>query len=969
MTSRPTPADASPEPPAGTLLSGRRTLLIVWPFLAIALLQVAVAAVSVDILAALRGYVEGESLWAKAHKEAAVHLERYATTHDPAQYQAFKVSIAVPLGDQRGRIELEKPDYDRDYVVRNWLAAGNPPEDIAAAIRVFRWFRNVDFMKRVVADWALADGYIEQLDQISDELHTRIGGGASLADTAHLVPGIRDIGERITPLNRRFSTTLGDASRRTRSVLLWTNIAMAFTLLPLGVLLSYRMVRRGAAFEAALLRSEQRFQLAVAGSNDGIWDWNLASGEIYFAPRGRELLALPDGTPGSVRTLVARTHPDDRRGVHAALRAHLDHGTPFDVEFRALAGQGGRWCRMRGESVRDASGRAYRMAGSLSDITDRKRAEAQLFAEKERAQVTLQSIGDAVITTDVTGAVQYLNPVAQALTGLSLEDARGRPFTQVCPLVIESSREPAPDPVRAVVEGQGSAEQYEEVMLARPDGREIAVDRSAAPIRDRAGQVVGAVLVLHDMTRERQYAARLSYQATHDELTGLINRREFERRLTHALQGANELGRHHAVMYLDLDQFKVVNDTCGHAAGDELMRRVTTTLQRRLREGDTLARLGGDEFGVLLENCPPGPAERIAELLREDINEQPFAWQGRSFRISVSIGLVHVADESFSLADILSAADTACYMAKEKGRNRMQVYRKGDSELSLRQGEMEWVGRIHRARDENRFLLYAQEIFPSHMPRSTASHVELLVRMVDEHGTLVPPGAFLPAAERYNVMSLVDRWVMEEAFRVIEKLNSRPEGNALRLFSINLSGVSIGDERFLDFVRELFERHRVPHHSICFEVTETAAVANLNRAAHFIEQLRDLGCRFSLDDFGSGMSSFSYLKHLPVDFLKIDGSFVKDMLVDPIDRAMVEAINSIGHVMDKRTIAEFVEDREILRALREIGVDYAQGYGLSRPRAFDETWGLPPLRVVSDAREWARASDRVDTKPRKSNKP
>jgi diguanylate cyclase (GGDEF)-like protein len=485
-------------------------------------------------------------------------------------------------------------------------------------------------------------------------------------------------------------------------------------------------------------------------------------------------------------------------------------------------------------------------------------------------------------------------------------------------------------------------------VVVRRDGAEIAVDESAAPIRDRAGNIAGVVLVFHDMSRERQYAAKLSYQATHDELTGLINRREFEHRLTLALQSAAELHRNHAVLYLDLDQFKVVNDTCGHAAGDEMMRQVTALLQRRLREGDTLARLGGDEFGVLLENCPPEPAQRIAEELRQTVSDCPFAWSNRTFNTGVSIGLVNVSDGSYSLADVLSAADTACYMAKEKGRNRVQVYRPDDTELSLRQGEMEWVARIHRAHDEGRLRLFAQEIFPVMEGHRPGAHIELLIRMVDESGELVPPGAFLPAAERYNLMPLLDRWVIRTAFTTLSRLRS--EGRpAIETCAINLSGASIGDERFLDFLREQFVQECVPYSTICFEITETAAIANLSRAAHFIQELRSLGCLFSLDDFGAGMSSFSYLKHLPVDFLKIDGGFVKDMLVDPIDRAMVVAINDIGHVMEKQTIAEFVEDQQILAALREIGVDFAQGYGLAKPRPFGPLESEPRDPVV-DAR-------------------
>jgi EAL domain-containing protein (putative c-di-GMP-specific phosphodiesterase class I) len=369
---------------------------------------------------------------------------------------------------------------------------------------------------------------------------------------------------------------------------------------------------------------------------------------------------------------------------------------------------------------------------------------------------------------------------------------------------------------------------------------------------------------------------------------------------------------------------------------------VSAVLQRRLREGDTLARLGGDEFGVLLENCAPDNAARIADQLRQTVSDFHFVWENRSFGITVSIGLVNVEDDLFTLADVLSAADAACYMAKDKGRNRVQVYHPEDSEVSIRQGEMEWVGRIQKALEEDRFVLYAQEIKGVTGAHEQGTHCELLIRMLDERGELVPPMAFIPAAERYSLMPAIDRWVLRTAFATISRLRTEGVQPKLDLCAINLSGASVTDERFLDFVREQFGHFSVPPKLICFEITETVAIANLERASLFIQSLKELGCRFSLDDFGAGMSSFAYLKHLPVDYLKIDGGFVKDMADDLIDRAMVEAINSVGHVMGKKTIAEFVDSERVLKALREIGVDFAQGYWVAKPQPFG-----PRLRVAA----------------------
>ncbi|HEX6137193.1 MAG TPA: EAL domain-containing protein, partial [Casimicrobiaceae bacterium] len=440
------------------------------------------------------------------------------------------------------------------------------------------------------------------------------------------------------------------------------------------------------------------------------------------------------------------------------------------------------------------------------------------------------------------------------------------------------------------------------------------------------------VLVIQDMSRERQYAARLSNLASHDALTGLLNRREFEQRVRAIVEHRKADDGQHAVLYLDLDQFKVVNDTSGHAAGDELLRQVGALLRPRLREGDVLARLGGDEFGVLLPHCPPAPALRIAEGLRKAIVDFRFAWKNRSFTIGVSIGLVNLAEGPHTLASVLSAADAACYLAKDKGRNRVQVYRPEDSEVALRRGEMEWVHRLHRALAEDRLCLFSQPMRAMHSPGADVRHEELLVRLIDEQNELIPPIAFIPAAERYHLMPSIDRWVIRTAFRVLAE--RRAAGKAIGTYAINVSGTSIGDDQFLDYVRENFARFRIPHAAICFEITETTAVTSLSKAADFIGALREPGCRFALDDFGVGVSSFTYLKQLPVDYLKIDGSFVKNMLHDPVDAAMVEAIHRIGRVMGKQTIAESVETAATLDALRSVGVDYAQGNAIAPPAMF-----------------------------------
>ena len=567
---------------------------------------------------------------------------------------------------------------------------------------------------------------------------------------------------------------------------------------------------------------------------------------------------------------------------------------------------------------------------------ERDQAEAALYAEKERALVTLQSIGDAVITTDIEGRVEFLNPVAEALTGWSTGEARGLPLPQVFNIVNEFTRLPVESPVDKVLrEGIIVGLANHTVLIAR-NGREYAIEDSAAPIRARDGRILGVVLVFHDVSEKRKLTHQLSHQARHDALTGLINRSEFESQLEELLDSATNQLKQHALLYLDLDQFKVVNDTCGHGAGDELLRQLTAHIQSKVRESDTFARLGGDEFGVLLENCPLDQALRVATILLDEVRIFRFIWLDKTFTVGVSIGLVAITEASGNSANVLAAADTACYAAKDKGRNRVQVYSPDDSEMAERHGEMHWVARIAKAFEEDRFQLHYQPIVPvQEAAQNKEQHFEVLLRMLDDDNSLVPPSFFIPAAERYNLMVEIDRWVI---LSTVNWLIANAERTVI--CAINLSGQSVNDDRFLAFLIDQIKGTNVPPHKICFEITETAAIANLAKASSFIKTVKSLGCSFSLDDFGSGMSSFCYLKNLPVDYLKIDGSFVRDMINDPIDCAMVESINNIGHVLGIKTIAEFVESRVILEKLRAIGVDYAQGYGISKPGPLEEMTAL-----------------------------
>ncbi len=464
------------------------------------------------------------------------------------------------------------------------------------------------------------------------------------------------------------------------------------------------------------------------------------------------------------------------------------------------------------------------------------------------------------------------------------------------------------------------------------DGRVIWVRASARLLVNEQAQY-NFLLVCEDVTETKRLAEKIEYQASHDALTGLVNRREFDAYVLKIVEQSQQDHSRHALCYLDLDQFKVINDTCGHMAGDELLRQLGDVLRHNIRQNDILARLGGDEFGVLMYNCSLEQALKVSEELRNVVRDFQFGWEDRSFSVGVSIGVTLISPTSGNAVELLKEADAACYAAKEKGRNRVHLYMPDDEEMASRQGEMQWVEKLQRGLEEDSFCLFGQLIVPV-TEDDEGVHFETLVRYKDKQGNTIPPGAFLPAAERYNMASALDRWVIKNLLSWLSKHPKRLE--KLSLCSINLSGLSLSDESMLDFIDEQFEIWNVPTHKICFEITETAAISNLSYARQFIESLRDRGCYFSLDDFGSGLSSFAYLKNLPVDFLKIDGLFVKDILEDKVDRAMVESINSVGHVMGKQTIAEFVENEAILQQLKDLEVDYAQGYGIAKPVPLDE---------------------------------
>ena len=584
-----------------------------------------------------------------------------------------------------------------------------------------------------------------------------------------------------------------------------------------------------------------------------------------------------------------------------------------------------RWVYDHTIPVYDTGDRVTHYDGYILDITERKAAEQSILSEKERIQVTLQSIGDGVITTDRDGAITYLNPAAEVLTGVGLEDARGRELADVLRLNDPEQDQPVPDgalqPDGSGTKGRRSAR------LVGADGSIRDVTYTVAAIPGESGDRVGLVVGFNDASESIAMARELAYQASHDSLTGTLNRRAFESRLGDALAAARGTRSRHALIYIDLDQFKVINDTYGHHAGDRFLLEVADGLARIVNNPNELGRLGGDEFAVLVYDCPVNRARSIAMELKNYIQDIRYRWHSRIFTVSASIGIAEINSESASVEQILSAADMACYAAKDRGRNRVQIYRESDTEIRRRHSDMQWITRIQSALDTDRLLLYTQRIEPLPIPRDPVARQEILVRLLDQNGVLIPASTFLPAAERYNLSPVLDRWVIHECMKSIRSIAEPGD----TVYFINVSGISLGRQDFLRYIKEQIDEFEVPGSQICFEITESAAISNLRYAIKFVTDLKSMGCHFALDDFGRGLSSFAYLKELSVDYLKIDGSFVQNIVDDTLDHALVEAINQVGHVMLIDTIAEHVETVLAFEEVKKIGIDYAQGNYIQNP--------------------------------------
>ncbi len=684
----------------------------------------------------------------------------------------------------------------------------------------------------------------------------------------------------------------------------------------------------------ALEYANRRMRVAADSGSIGIWERDLLTDVLTWDDSMYRLYGLEQRQHEPLFDLwLELLHPSDRWIIRTATEAALAGRQEFDVTFRVIRPDDSiRHMRATARIDRDDRGEPIGMIGVTWDVTAIQ-LNAEMARQHELLRVTLQSIGDAVITTDQTGHVTWLNPVAEHMTGWSVEEAQGQPLTRVFNIINEETRAPTENPVQLCLQRGKVVGLANHTVLISRDGQEFGIEDSAAPIRSDADEILGVVLVFHDVTEQRRISSELNYRATHDALTDLVNRVEFQSQLERTVQMSLSDRGKHALMIIDLDQFKLVNDACGHAAGDQILQQTARILSDMLRACDTLARLGGDEFAIIVEHCDADDAMKLAQRICEQMDQFRFVHDEQRFRIGASIGLVAIDKRWDNTEALMRAADTACFAAKDAGRNRVHRWLESDLTLRARNSERRWVNRLERALDENRFVLYAQRIY-SLDGSSQSLNAEVLLRMTDDDGQLIPPGAFLPAAERFDLYSRIDRWVLRSA---VEKIRQQSCLSCLENISINLSGRSIGDREFHREALDILSQAGPDVcRCLCLEITETAAITNLVDAAAFIDQVHRLGVRVALDDFGAGASSFGYLKSLPVDLIKIDGQYIQNIIDEPLDHAAVRCFVEVAGLIGVKTVAEFVDSAAILEKLREVNIDYAQGFLAHQPEPIDD---------------------------------
>jgi diguanylate cyclase (GGDEF)-like protein/PAS domain S-box-containing protein len=618
---------------------------------------------------------------------------------------------------------------------------------------------------------------------------------------------------------------------------------------------------------------------------------------------------------------------------------------PRRIEVQLINGnQTGLWVEAQSTSIEYRGQRAILTVAR--DVSHRKSLEVSLSRSKRQAQYTLESIAEGVITTDNDGRSDYMNLAAETLIGANRDDAAGHRIGELFTLVDDADRRPLGDPVERSLAMRRRVNMGRRAVMVSADGeREHSVEITASPVRGPGNSISGSVVVFHDVSEMRGLTRKMSYQATHDPLTGLVNRREFERRLDEAMDSAHAEEAVHMLFYMDLDRFKAVNDTCGHLAGDNMLREVATLIKNEVRDSDFVGRLGGDEFGALLIGCPIEKARQIASDICRAIADYRFVWKDKIFNIGISIGLVEISHASGSMQDVMSAADSACYMAKQQGRGQVHVYSARDEAIARERGDIQWLRQLQTALHEDGFALAVQPIIAMTGKADSGPSVEVLIRLSDGRGQPSDSAEFLRPAERYQLMPQIDRWVINSALAAIA--SGEIKLSAKRSCAINLSSQTLGDESFLGFVVDSLDRSGVSPSAICFEVTEAAILSNVQHAQRFIEVLHGIGCEFSLDDFGSGLGSFSSLKHLPIDYLKIDGTYTRNLQTDLVNQEMVAAMIKLARTMQFRIVAEQVEHQEDFDWLRDVGVDFVQGHFIEAPARLGSTGSTGTYRALN----------------------
>jgi diguanylate cyclase (GGDEF)-like protein/PAS domain S-box-containing protein len=739
----------------------------------------------------------------------------------------------------------------------------------------------------LLAIWLRRRRLIKRLDSLNDEL-LLVSGDASVGRRLQTADS-DDIGELATTINRLFDA-LGERDEEIQDKdKLFGEFART---LP----------------EVVLVHDER-----ILLANDS------AANLIGLKPDQLEGRDVADLVKPAYRALFRKTMTDRLAGESA----------PRRLEIQLIDGaERGLWVEAQSSLIEYRGNNA--ILTIARDVSYRKSLEVSLSRSKRQAQYTLESISEGVITTDNQGRIDYMNRAAESMTGANRDNASGHKLGEIFSLIDEADRRPLGDPVERCLSMRRRVNMGRRALLVSGDGEhEHSVEITASPVRGPANSISGTVVVFHDVSEIRGLTRQMSYQATHDALTGLINRREFERRLQEALDSAHAEEGVHIIFYMDLDRFKAVNDSCGHLAGDNMLREVAALIKDQVRDSDFVGRLGGDEFGTLLIGCPIDKARQIATDICNAVADYRFVWQDKIFNIGISIGLVEITHASAALQDIMSAADSACYVAKQRGRGQVHVYSARDEAIARERGDIQWLRQLQEALHESKFELAVQPILATGAGDDSGPAAEVLIRMPDEHGRHGNSADFLRSAERYQLMPQIDRWVVNAALAAINsgeiKLARR------RSCAINISGQTLGDEGFLGFVVEALDHSGVSPSSICFEVTESAISSNVRHAQRFIEVLHGIGCEFALDDFGSGLGSFASLKHLPVDYLKIDGAYTRNLSSDQVNQEMVAAMIKLARTMEFRVVAEQVEEQEDFDWLRNVGIDFVQGNFIDPP--------------------------------------